>query len=63
MLHKAILALLAVSVIGLAEVTTASARGGGVYPAAVGYPFPFSFSSQRICHPVRQRVFRRSRRE
>jgi hypothetical protein len=47
MLHKAILALLAVSVIGLAEATTASVRGGGGgdYPAAVGYPFPFSFSS------------------
>ena len=61
MLHKAILALLAVTMVGLAGVTVASARGGGGgdYPAAVGYPLPFSFSSERICHPVRQRVLTR----
>jgi hypothetical protein len=61
MLRKAILALLAVAVIGLAATTGASARGGGGgdYPAAVGYLYPFSFSSERVCHPARRRVLTR----
>jgi hypothetical protein len=59
MLHKPILALLAVIVIGLAPTTGASARGGGDYPTAVGYLYPFSFSSGRVCHPVRRRVLTR----
>jgi hypothetical protein len=61
MLRETILALLAVTVIGLAPTTRASARGGGGgdYPAAVGYLYPFSFSSERVCHPVRRRVLTR----
>jgi len=61
MLHKPILALLVVTLIGLAPTTGASARGGGGgdYPTAVGYLYPFSFSSGRVCHPVRRRVLTR----
>ena len=62
MLHKAILALLAAAVIGLAATTGASAGGGGGGDnlPEVGYPFPFSLSSpERVCHPVRQRVLTR----
>jgi hypothetical protein len=61
MLGKAILALFAVTVIGLAATTGALARGGGSgdYLPAVGYPLLFSFSSERICHPVRRRVLTR----
>jgi|HubBroStandDraft_6_1064221.scaffolds.fasta_scaffold397281_2 hypothetical protein len=61
MLRKAIFALLAVAVICLAATTGVSARGGGGgdYPTAVGYPYPFSFGSGRICHPVRRRVLMR----
>jgi hypothetical protein len=56
MLRKAILTLLAVTVIGLAATTSASARGGGGgdYLPAVGYPLLFTFSSYHAsCHPVR----------
>jgi len=56
MLRETILALLAVTVIGLAPTSGASARGGGDYPTAVGYLYPLSFSSGRVCHPVRRRV-------
>ena len=61
MSRKAILALLAVTVIGLAPTTRASARGGdgGDYPTAVGYLYPLSFGSERVCHPVRRRVLMR----
>jgi hypothetical protein len=59
MLHKAILALLAVTMIGLAGTTAASARGERGYPTAVAYLYPFSFGSERICHPVRHRVLMR----
>lgn len=62
MLRKAILTLLAVTVIGLAATTSASARGGGGgdYLPAVGYPLLFTFSSYHAsCHPVRRRVLTR----
>jgi hypothetical protein len=53
MLHKTILALLALIVIGLVGRAGASARGGGDFPA-VGYPFAFGSSYQPHC-----RVFQR----
>jgi hypothetical protein len=61
MLREAILALLAVTVIGLAPTSGASARGagGGDYPVAVSYLYPLSFGSERVCHPVRRRVLMR----
>ena len=57
MLRKAILALLALTVIGLAGTAGALAHGGGSgdFPA-VGYPFLFSLDYQPKCHLVQRRV-------
>ena len=64
MSHKAIISLLAVIVIviGSMRTTAASAHGGGGgdYPAAVGYPYLFSFNSERACHVVQRRVLTRN---
>jgi hypothetical protein len=51
MLHRAALALLVVIVVSSVETTSACARGGGGggYPA-FGYPYAFSFNSERNCH-------------
>ncbi|SRR5579871_711073 len=53
--------LLAVTVICLMRATTASAHGGGGgdYPPAVGYPYPFS-NSEHICHTAQRRVMTRN---
>jgi hypothetical protein len=60
MLHKTILASLALIVIGLLGTTGALARGGGGgdFPA-VGYPFAFGSSYQPHCHVVQRRVVTR----
>jgi hypothetical protein len=59
MFYKGVLTLLAVSVIGLAGITPASAGGGGNFPEA-GYSFLSILSPPgRICHPVRQKVLTR----
>jgi hypothetical protein len=60
MLHKAILTLLAVTVIGFAAATSAVAHGGGAgdFPA-VGYPFLFVPDYQPNCHIVQRRVLTR----
>ena len=54
MLRKATLALVALTVIGLAGTAGASAHGGGAgdYPPAVGYPFLFSLDYQPYCHLI-----------
>jgi len=61
MFRKGVLALLAVIVASAAATTGASGHGGGGgdYPA-YGYPFAFSLSSERACHPVQRRVLTRS---
>ena len=57
MLHKAILTLLALTVIGFAGTVGAPARGeGGGDFHAVGYPFLFSLNYQPNCHLVQRRV-------
>ncbi|MBV9533220.1 MAG: hypothetical protein JO283_19675 [Bradyrhizobium sp.] len=60
MLRKAILALLALIVIGLAGAACAAAHGGaaGDFPA-VGYPFLFSLNYQPNCHLYQRRVMTR----
>jgi len=66
MSHRAALALLGVTVVGSVGATKAWARGGGGgdytafgnYPA-FGYPYAYSFNSERDCHLAQRRVLTR----
>jgi hypothetical protein len=60
MVRKAILAFVALTVIGLAGTASAAARGGGVgdFPA-VGYPFLFSLNYRPNCQLSQRRVMTR----